>query len=431
MRVAVGAKSDVGRVREGNEDSYLVDEPLFVVADGMGGHLAGDVASSTAIDVIASSSKSADAGNPDSLAVLLREANKAIYEKARADDRLRGMGTTCTLLMIRETKGHVAHVGDSRAYLQRDGELSQLTEDHSLVGRMVKEGRLSAEEAESHPQRSIITRALGVDSDVDVDLLSLDLRERDRILLCSDGLTSMVANERIQEILGRTSDPQKAANELVALANDAGGEDNITVVLVDISSSSSSSAPSPHITEETSRPETKVGKTDGSDPRVAPEGDTVIGMSTAAAARTDTPAHESVGAEGSEEKAEAPKRRSWKRRVIAPLIVLALLVGAGYAVLQYVLDRSFFVGVNDNDLVTIYRGLPDPDEFLGVSLNEVEEETALEITELPAFRRDDIRNSKKFSSLDDARAYVEKLESNAEELRSREENRRRRREKKS
>jgi PPM family protein phosphatase len=424
MRVAVGAKSDVGRVREGNEDSYLVDESLFVVADGMGGHLAGDVASSTAVEVIASSSKSADAGNPDSLAVLLRDANKAIYEKAKADDRLRGMGTTCTLLMIQDTKGHVAHVGDSRAYLLRDGELSQLTEDHSLVGRMVKEGRLSAEEAESHPQRSIITRALGVDSDVEVDLLSLDLREQDRILLCSDGLTSMVENERIREILERTSDPQRAANDLVALANDAGGEDNITVVLVDVSSSSS--APPPHVTEETSRAEAKVGQTDGSRPRAAPEGDTVIGMDAAAAARTDTPADELVRAQGAEDESEAPKGRSWRRRVIAPLLVLALLVGAGYAVLQYVLDNSFFVGVNDNDLVTIYRGLPDPDEFLGLSLNEVEEETSLEVTELPPFRRDDIRDSKKFSSLDDARTYVETLESNAESFRSREENRRRR-----
>jgi PPM family protein phosphatase len=420
MRVAVGAKSDVGRVREGNEDSYLVDEPIFVVADGMGGHLAGDVASSTAVEVIESSSKSADAGNPDSLAVLLRDANKAIYEKAREDDRLRGMGTTCTLLMIRDTKGHVAHVGDSRAYLLRDGELSQLTEDHSLVGRMVKEGRLSAEEAESHPQRSIITRALGVDSDVEVDLLSLDLREQDRILLCSDGLTSMVANERIREILERTSDPQRAANELVALANDAGGEDNITVVLVDISSSS---APPPPVTEEASRPEPKVGTGDGAGPRTAPEGDTVIGMESAAAARADTPTP--VGAEVIEGESDAPKRRPWGRRVIVPVVVLALLVGAGYAALQYVLDNSFFVAVNDNDLVTIYRGLPDPDEFLGLSLNEVEEETSLEVSELPAFQRDDIRDSKKFSSLDDARAYVERLESNAEALR-REENRRRR-----
>jgi protein phosphatase len=232
----------------------------------------------------------------------------------------------------------------------------------------------------------------------------------------------MVANERIREILERTSDPQRAANELVALANDSGGEDNITVVLVDISSSS---APPPPVTEEASRPEVEGAKTDGAGPRTTPEGDTVIGMESAPVARADAPAYEPVGAEGKRDESEAPKRRSLGWRVIVPLIVLALLVGAGYAVLRYVLDNSFFVGVNDNDLVTIYRGLPDPDEFLGLSLNEVEEESSLEVTELPEFQRDDIRDSKKFSSLDDARAYVEKLENNAEALR-REESRRRR-----
>ena len=426
MNVAIGAKSDVGRVREGNEDSYLIDEHLFAVADGMGGHLAGDVASSTAVEVIASSVQSADAEDPNSLAVLLRDANAAIHERAQADERLRGMGTTFTLLMIQDARGHVAHVGDSRAYLLRDGELKQLTEDHSLVGRMVKEGRLSAEEAESHPQRSIITRALGVDSDVDVDLLSLDLREQDRILLCSDGLTSMVPNGQIKEVLERKSDPQEAADELVRLANDAGGEDNITVVIVDISSSTSASPPA--ATEESVRPGAHVGGAVGTHSRPAPDGDTVMGMSTATPVRTDTaaPAPEPDAEDRADDEAKSKPRRRWPRRVIVPILVLAVLVAAGYAVLQYVLDNSFFVRANDNDVVTIYRGIPDPDEILGISLNEVEEGTSLEVTELPDFQRDDVRDSRKFSSLDDARAYVENLESNAEAIR-REQNRRRNR----
>jgi PPM family protein phosphatase len=422
MNVATGARSDVGRVREGNEDSYLVDRHLFAVADGMGGHLAGDVASSTAVEVIASSAQSADADNPDSLAALLRDANAAIHEKAQADTRLRGMGTTCTLLMIQDSRGHVAHVGDSRAYLLRDGELSQLTEDHSLVGRMVKEGRLSPEEADSHPQRSIITRALGVDSDVDVDLMSVDLRKHDRLLLCSDGLTSMVHNDRIREVLEGTRDPQGAADELVRLANEAGGEDNITVVVVDMSSSAPASSP---ITAETARPQTEIGGADGTAPRSAPDGDTVMGVSTATAVRTDTPVAAPGVAEGVDDEPEAtPPRRSWRRRILIPILVIALLVGAGYAVLQYVLDNSFYVGANADSVVTIYRGVPDPDSVLGISLNEVEEVTTLEIGELPDFQRDAVQDNKKFSSLDDARAYVENLESNAEAIRK-EQNRRR------
>jgi serine/threonine protein phosphatase PrpC len=169
MRIAVGAKTDIGLVREGNEDSYLVDDPLFAVADGMGGHLAGDVASSTAIDVISRRARETDLRDEEGLRAVVREANAAIWKRSQGDSALRGMGTTCTLLSLGNSQARLAHVGDSRAYLLRDGELSQLTEDHTLVGRMVREGRLTAEEAQNHPQRSIITRALGVDSEVDVD----------------------------------------------------------------------------------------------------------------------------------------------------------------------------------------------------------------------------------------------------------------------
>jgi serine/threonine protein phosphatase PrpC len=424
MKVAIGAKSDVGRVREGNEDSYLVDDPLFAVADGMGGHLAGDVASSTAVEVIAAAAQSADGGDPDSLAVLVRDANAAIFRKAQADTALRGMGTTCTLLMIQDRRGHLAHVGDSRAYLLRDGELSQLTEDHSLVGRMVKEGRLSAQEAENHPQRSIITRALGVDSDVEVDLVTVELNEEDRILLCSDGLTSMVDDDRIKEVLGRTPDPQRAADELVSVANEAGGEDNVTVVLVDVGTAPPGAPPAP-LTEESTRAGERMVPAERPRDGAAPEGDTVFGMTDVDAPREDTPGAALEQAPPADREVEAgPRRRSWKWRVIAPILLVAVLLGGGYAVLQYVIDNSFYVGLNDSDVVTIYRGLPDPDEILGVRLSEVEEETSIEVSELPDFQRDDVRDTRKFSSLDDARQYVDNLESNAEAIR-REINRRR------
>ncbi|MGH2789902.1 MAG: Stp1/IreP family PP2C-type Ser/Thr phosphatase, partial [Actinomycetota bacterium] len=229
MKVNIGAKSDVGRVREANEDSYLVHEPLFVVADGMGGHIAGDVASSTAVKTIEKQSSDASAEDMETLARLVRSANSQIWEKAQGDPTLKGMGTTCTLLLLDGAKAHFAHVGDSRAYLLRGDVLTQITEDHSLVGRMVKEGRLTVEEAENHPQRSIITRALGVDSEVEVDLLTVDLDAGDRILMCSDGLSSMIDSEAMTAALTQTDDPQAAADRLVSLANDAGGEDNITV----------------------------------------------------------------------------------------------------------------------------------------------------------------------------------------------------------
>ncbi|HYO60797.1 MAG TPA: Stp1/IreP family PP2C-type Ser/Thr phosphatase, partial [Actinomycetota bacterium] len=232
MNVAVGAQTDVGRVRKGNEDSYLLEAPIYAVADGMGGHIAGDVASATAVSVIADG---IDGGKPregTALADLVSRANDAIWDKARSDPSLRGMGTTCTLLMIEGDVAHIAHVGDSRAYLLRDGMFRQLTEDHTLVERMVREGRLSAEEAANHPQRSIITRALGVDANVQVDVLEEELSEGDRILLTSDGLTSMVEPEEIGRVLEAEEDPQAAADRLVEMANDAGGEDNVTVLVL-------------------------------------------------------------------------------------------------------------------------------------------------------------------------------------------------------
>ena len=167
----MGATSDVGLVREANEDSYLVERPLYAVADGMGGHLAGDVASSIAVRVISERASSASPSDPESLAQIVTAANSAIYEKARGDSGLRGMGTTCTLALVDGGRALIAHVGDSRAYLLSDGTLEQLTEDHTLVSRMVREGRIQPDEAQHHPQRSIITRALGVDAAVEVEAI--------------------------------------------------------------------------------------------------------------------------------------------------------------------------------------------------------------------------------------------------------------------
>jgi PPM family protein phosphatase len=232
MKVRVGAGSDEGRVRDHNEDSYLLQEPLFAVADGMGGHAGGEVASSLALEMLAQMPVTS-AGEGTSLAEEFRKANQVVLDRAEAERELSGMGTTLTAVLTDGITAHVGHIGDSRAYLVRNGELRQVTEDDSLVHRMVDAGKLSPEEAGRHPSRSILTRALGVKEDISVQEKRLELQPGDRLLLCTDGLTGMVSDEEIQEILDRNGDPQDACNELIQAANKAGGLDNITVVLID------------------------------------------------------------------------------------------------------------------------------------------------------------------------------------------------------
>jgi serine/threonine protein phosphatase PrpC len=233
VRLLAGAATDVGMVREGNEDGFLIDDrlQLFAVADGMGGHQAGEVASATALEALRASVATGTA-----LEQAVTAANAAVFEKASADEALRGMGTTLTTLSIDPAGAELlgGHVGDSRAYLVRDGELRQITEDHSLVEELVREGRLTPEQADVHPQRSIITRALGIDAAVSVDLVPVDIRAGDRILLCSDGLTTMLRPSDIATILRREPDPGRAADLLVDAANAAGGEDNITALVVEV-----------------------------------------------------------------------------------------------------------------------------------------------------------------------------------------------------
>src|SRR4051812_21121459 len=206
--------------------------PVYIVADGMGGHRGGNVASSLAMQVMATLS---NGGNSQMLADKVRQANSAILERSRADRDLQGMGTTITATYFENGDLHVAQVGDSRAYLLRGGELTQVTTDHTLVNEMVKHGQITAAEAEHHPQRSILTRALGVDEGVEVDDIHIPAEAGDRLLLCSDGLHSMVDDGVIKQVLTEAPDPQSAAERLVDLANEAGGLDNITVVVIEFS----------------------------------------------------------------------------------------------------------------------------------------------------------------------------------------------------
>jgi len=227
---AYAVATDTGRKRRRNEDNYVVAPPLFAVADGMGGAQAGEVASRLA----ASALESGDDGSlrgVERVAALIREANRRVYERATSDPAASGMGTTMTVALVEGSTVSIGHVGDSRAYLVREGRMEQLTDDHSLVNELCKSGKLSREEAETHPQRSVITRAVGTDPDVDVDAFAIEARDGDVFLLCSDGLTDMVDDEDILDLLERHRDDlDRAVRSLVAAANRGGGEDNITAL---------------------------------------------------------------------------------------------------------------------------------------------------------------------------------------------------------
>ncbi|HEX4519798.1 MAG TPA: Stp1/IreP family PP2C-type Ser/Thr phosphatase [Gaiellaceae bacterium] len=234
MRIAgSSAESNVGRKRRHNEDNFVAAPPVFAVADGMGGAQAGEVASELAAETVRETEFDATVSGKERVVALIKAANLRVHERASIDATASGMGTTMTVAML-QPDGTLAigHVGDSRAYRLRDGELEQLTDDHSLVGELVRRGELTPEEAAVHPQRSVITRALGTEPDVDVDAFTVEARDGDVFLLCSDGLTTMVDPETIAAILRRNGTHLDAATHaLIKAANDRGGDDNITAIL--------------------------------------------------------------------------------------------------------------------------------------------------------------------------------------------------------
>jgi len=236
--VSVGAysgASDTGRKRRRNEDSYVIAPPLFAVADGMGGAQAGEIASKLAAAALEDTDSGALSGE-DRVTSLIQEANRRVYERSNEDPNASGMGTTITVALVEDSGVTIGHVGDSRAYRYREGSIEQITEDHSLVNELMKSGKLSPEEAETHPQRSVITRALGTDPDVDVDHFTVEAHVGDVFLLCSDGLTTMVDDDDILGVLEKYHDDlDRATKSLVSAANRGGGEDNITVIAFAIS----------------------------------------------------------------------------------------------------------------------------------------------------------------------------------------------------
>jgi len=232
---AYAGASDTGRKRRHNEDSYVIAPPLFAVADGMGGAQAGEIASKLAAAALDDTDPGALSA-PERVTSLIQEANRRVHERAVSDPATSGMGTTMTVAFVEGTNVTFGHVGDSRAYRLRDGAMEQITEDHSLINELLKSGKLSPEEAELHPQRSVITRAVGTDPDVDVDSFTIEAEIGDVFLICSDGLTDMVPDAEIRDVLDKNHDDlDRATKSLVAAANRGGGEDNITVIAFAIS----------------------------------------------------------------------------------------------------------------------------------------------------------------------------------------------------
>lgn len=367
MRVVAAAATDIGQVRDGNEDTYVAETPLFALADGMGGHRGGEVASRIAIETVERLFPTGEG----TLAELVREANRAVFERSMADRAVSGMGTTLTVAALEGDRVHLAHVGDSRAYLLRDGELRQLTEDHTLVQRMVSEGELTPAEAEVHPHRNILIRVVGVDPSVDVDELQVEPRPGDRLLICSDGLHDMLPNRHIAQVLTTEPDPHAAVRRLVADANEAGGIDNITVILLDFHAD--------------------IGAEGGTEARDAGTETRTIprpGDPRATRVTTDTggrggPAEPTGSAE--REPPRPPRgplsnRIRWPRVALWAGVVVAVLVVAFVGFRMY-LDAQWYVGVSDSR-VAVFRGMPT--EVAGFDLHHVVVETTIPAEEAQA-----------------------------------------------
>jgi serine/threonine protein phosphatase PrpC len=335
--------TDPGKRRRRNEDAYVVEPPLFAVADGMGGAQAGEIAARIAAGALR---ESPDRSGEEAVVELIKEANRRVYEAAAGDEARSGMGTTITAALVEGDRVQIGHVGDSRAYRIREGRLEQLTEDHSLVAELVRSGRLSPEEADTHPQRSVITRTVGTDPDVDVDTFSVDARPGDVFVLCSDGLTTMVSDEAILDLVERNrAGLDKAAKALVDAANKGGGEDNITIVLFEIgedgggATETTDTLPAVEEPAEVADEETLSGL----------EGVPTIN-DTRMLSRDELEALASTGDRGGRHHSRVSRT--------AVIIGSTTLVVVLAALVVWTLSRSYFVGAEKNGRIAVYQGFP-------------------------------------------------------------------------
>jgi PPM family protein phosphatase len=395
--VEQAGRTDVGRQRTANEDSLVVSPPLFAVADGMGGARAGEVASAVAVEAVEAWRESAEPAEAQ-LAEIVRDANRRIYDLAVADESRRGMGTTLTLAKVHDDEVSLAHVGDSRAYRLRDGELTQLTRDHSLVAELERSGQITPEAAEHHPQRSIITRALGPEPDVEVDTYTLAGRDGDVFLICSDGLTSMISDDEVTSILRSSGSLDEAADALVRAANQSGGKDNITVILFRLGEGEPGAEPAtlePLPGDE----DTIAGGLKAEDLQAAATSQpSAVSDATIIHRRAEPPA-----------PSTRPPRRRRRPGRAALRVVLGLLLVAAVLGGLYALSRQvYFVGTNDAGLVTVYQGIPYELPF-GINLYEQEYASGMPARAIPARRRERVLDHE-WRSREDAIDLVRALE---------------------
>jgi PPM family protein phosphatase len=383
-------RSDTGRQRNANEDSYFTKAPLFVVADGMGGAQAGEVASKAAAESFAG--ELPEAPPERLLEETIEAANRTIHELARKDPSLAGMGTTTTAAIVDLEAEEVAigHVGDSRAYRLRGTRFEQLTRDHSLVEEMRRKGQLTDAQAEDHPQRSIITRALGPEPEVQVDVQTVPVQDGDVFLICSDGLTTMLDDESIARILSRATSLQAAARALIDEANRAGGRDNITVVAFRLEDTAAPAAANPGV-----RPE---------------EGATLIGSAAEEEGLTATEVRRRAAAEAARKRREdlADKPRGGRRRSVAKVAAVLLVIAAVAFGAWYGNRQIWFLGSDDAGRVALYRGAPYELPF-GIELYSERYSIPVQADALPA-RRQDAVTGHKLRSRDDAVSLVEDIE---------------------
>jgi protein phosphatase len=391
LRIAEEAvRTDTGRQRNANEDSHLIRAPLFVVADGMGGAQAGEVASKAAAESFAG--ELPEAPPERLLEETIEGANRTIHELARKDPSLAGMGTTTTAVIVDLEAEEVAigHVGDSRAYRLRGNKLEQLTRDHSLVEEMRRKGQLTDAQAEDHPQRSIITRALGPEPEVQVDVQTVPVQDGDVILICSDGLTTMLDDETISRILARATSLQAAVRALVDEANRAGGRDNITVVAFRLEDTAAPAAANPGV-----RPE---------------EGATLIGSAAEEEGLTATEVRRRAAAEAARKRREEieARPRGGRWRTVAKFAAILLVIAAVAFGAWYGNRQIWFLGTDESGRVALYRGAPYELPF-GIDLYSERYSIPVQTGSLPA-RRQDAVTGHKLRSRDDAVSLVEDIE---------------------
>jgi len=391
-----GSATDTGRVRSINQDAVLTTPTLFVVADGMGGHAAGEVASSTAIDALRAAAERI--GTIEGFTTAVRSANEAIYRASLQDPTLAGMGTTvvaaCLLAGPTGDQLVVLNIGDSRAYRFRDGAVRQVTDDHSLAAEMVRGGEITSEEAATHPQRHVITRALGIEGEVTPDTFPIAIREGDRVLLCSDGLTNEVDDEEIARVLATIADPQDAADELVSRANAHGGADNISVVVIDVVIADEGV----EVEGERTQAHRIVATTTAASERLGPSTSSAPRPSAASA---PAPADESWLAR----RRRLGVRRALTFRVVFfMLLVAGVLVGA-WAFLRWYATSSYYV-TTQHDAIVIYQGRPGGVLWFQPQLVTV---SSTPIDQILPSRRATLKGSVVEPSLDAAKRYIANL----------------------